>query len=94
MAAPWGLPEEVLEHLEASVEPLEVSSRRFSEPRGCLGGDIAFGVGFLMLWQVSRRQIFGNLKGEAPAADPLQPHFSFTLASGVCCPACADSRLF
>ena len=28
---------------------LEVSSRRFSEARGCLGGDITFGVGFLML---------------------------------------------
>ena len=31
------------------VEPLEVSSGRFSEPRGCLERDIAFGVGFLML---------------------------------------------
>ena len=31
------------------VGPLEVSSGRFSEPRGCLEGDIAFGVGFLML---------------------------------------------
>ena len=31
------------------VGPLEVSSRGFSELRGCLGGDIAFGVGFLML---------------------------------------------
>ena len=31
------------------VGPLEVSSRRFSEPRGCLGGDIAFSFGFLML---------------------------------------------
>ena len=31
------------------VGPLEVSSRGFSELRGCLGEDIAFGVGFLML---------------------------------------------
>ena len=31
------------------VGPLEVSSGGFSELRGCLGGDIAFGVGFLML---------------------------------------------
>ena len=29
--------------------PLEMSSRRFSELRGCLGGDIAFGVEFPML---------------------------------------------
>ena len=31
------------------VRPIEVSSRGFSKLRGCLGGDIAFGVGFLML---------------------------------------------
>ena len=31
------------------VVPLEVSSGGFSDLRGCLGGDIAFGVGFLML---------------------------------------------
>ena len=31
------------------VGPLEVSSEVFSELRGCLRGDIAFGVGFLML---------------------------------------------
>ena len=29
--------------------PLEASSGGFSELRGCLGGDIAFGVGYLML---------------------------------------------
>ena len=31
------------------VVPLEVSPGGFSDRRGCLGGDIAFGVGFLML---------------------------------------------
>ena len=31
------------------VGPLEVSSGGFSEVRGCLEGDIAFGVEFLML---------------------------------------------
>ena len=38
----WGI-------LGRLVVPLEVSSGGFSDLRGCLGGDIAFGVGFLVL---------------------------------------------
>ena len=50
--------------LSRLVGPLEVSSRRFSEPRGCLGGDIAFGVGFLMLCEClgDRFSVFFLLK--------------------------------
>ena len=40
--------------------PLEVASRRFSEPWGCLGGDIAFGIRFLMLCEGLRDRFSVN----------------------------------